>query len=60
MRFGIVGLQTDNTLILADKMFATAEKIELQKAKLQAKACDQLTIDHLIKFNRGFITLVAD
>lgn len=60
MGFGVVGLQTNDTLILADKTFATAKEVELQKAKLQAKARDQLTIDHPIKFNGGFITLAAD
>ncbi len=60
MGFVVVGLQTNDTLILADKTFAAAEKVELQKAKLLAKARDQLTIDHSIKFNGGFITLTAD
>lgn len=60
MGFGVVGLQTDDTLILADKTFAAAEEVELQKAKLLAKPRDQLTIDHPIKFNGGFITLAAD
>ena len=58
--FGIVGLQTNNTLILVNKIFTTAEEVELQKAKLLAKACNQLTNDHQIKFNGDFITLVAD
>ena len=60
MGFGVVGLQIDDTLILIDKTFAAAEEVELQKAKLLAKACDQLTIGHLIKFNGDFITLAAD
>ncbi len=60
MGFGVVGLQTDDTLILADKIFTAAEEVKLQKAKLLAKARDQLTIDYQIKFNEGFITLAAD
>lgn len=60
MGFGVFGLQTNDTPILADKTFAAAEEVELQKVKLLAKAHDQLTIDHPIKFNRSFITLAAD
>lgn len=60
MRFKIVGMQTDDTLILVNKTFAVTEEVKLQKAKLLAKAHNQLTIDHLIKFNEDFITLTAD
>jgi hypothetical protein len=35
--FGIVGLQTDNTLFLVDKTFADTEENELYKAKFIAK-----------------------
>ena len=35
--FGILGLQTDDTLILADKLFANAEGTKLKEAKLLAK-----------------------
>ncbi len=58
--FGVVRLQTNDTLILADKIFATAEKVKLQKVKLLTKACNQLTIDHPIKLNGGFITLATE
>jgi hypothetical protein len=35
--FGIVGLQTDDTLFLADKTFADTEENEFYKAKFMAK-----------------------
>ena len=35
--FGIVGLQIDNTLFLADQTFADIEETKLQKAKFLAK-----------------------
>jgi hypothetical protein len=53
---GIVGLQTDDTLFLADKTFADAEEAKLQDAKFMAKPCKQLTKQTPIKFNRGLIT----
>ena len=57
--FGVVGLQTDNTLLLADPEFAHAEETELQKAKFLAKDREQLTVQHPIKFNGGQITLTG-
>ncbi len=56
-RFGIVSLQTDNTLFLGDQMFAKAEETELKKAKFLTKEHEQLTIENLIKFNSGQIKL---
>lgn len=35
--FGVVGLQIDDTLILADDIFATTEAKQLKEAKLLAK-----------------------
>jgi hypothetical protein len=58
--FGIVGLQTDDTLFLADEAFATAEQTELQKAKFIAKDREQLTAEKPIKFNSGIIELQPD
>ncbi len=52
-RFGLVGLQTDNTLFLADLEFAYNEETQLQKAKFLAKDREQLITKYLIKFNRG-------
>jgi hypothetical protein len=55
--FGIVGLQTDDTLFLGDQTFAKAEETELKKAKFLAKEREQLTIENPIKFNGGQIKL---
>jgi hypothetical protein len=44
--FGIVGLQTNDTLFLADKTFANAEENELYKAKLMAKEQKDLLLQH--------------
>jgi hypothetical protein len=35
--FGLVGLQTDDTLIVADNTFTEAEEAELQKAGFMAR-----------------------
>jgi hypothetical protein len=37
--FGIISLQTDNTLFLADKTFAETEQNKLYKTKFIAKEC---------------------
>jgi hypothetical protein len=55
--FGVVGLQTDDTLFLADKSFAEAEESELYKANFLAKDREQLTSSTPIKFNGGQIEL---
>ena len=53
---GIVGLQTDDTLFLADQTFADAKETKLQEAKFLAKLQEQLTEQTPIKFNGGLIT----
>jgi hypothetical protein len=53
--FGIVGLQTDNTLFFADKTFADAEENKLYKAKFIAKEQERLTVTVPLKFNRAII-----
>jgi len=58
--FGIVGLQTDDTLFLADESFAGNEQSKLHKAEFMAKEREQLTIDTPIKFNGGLIQLAPD
>jgi hypothetical protein len=58
--FGVVGLQTDDTLVLADKPFAKAEESELNKANFLAKDREQLTPTIPIKFNGGQIKLKND
>ena len=58
--FGIVGLQTDDTLFVADEAFAEAEQTELDKAKFMAKEREQLTAETPLKFNGGLIHLVTN
>ena len=53
--FGLIGLQTDDTLILADKTFAARENTELGKAGFLAKPCEILTQSHPLKFNGAVI-----
>ncbi|CAG8980301.1 hypothetical protein HYALB_00013669, partial [Hymenoscyphus albidus] len=59
-QFGIVGLQTDDTLILANPEFATAEESELKKAGFTSKPREQLTFEHPLKFNGRKVTLQLD
>ena len=54
---GVIGLQTDDTLILADDEFATAEEDAIQTAKFKTKDRDVLTPDRPIKFNGAVIQL---
>jgi len=58
--FGIVGLQTDDTLFLAKKTFADAEDSELHKASFLAKEREKLTAETPLKFNSAIIQLVSD
>jgi hypothetical protein len=54
--FGVVGLQTDDTLFIADTEFAAAEQAELQKAKFLAKEREILAQGAPIKFNGAVVT----
>ena len=58
--FGIVGLQTDDTLFLADETFAKSEETELREANFLAKEREELIQTTLIKFNRGYIKQEKD
>lgn len=50
--FGVVGLQTDDSLILTNEIFAAEEEKHLKKEKLMAKDRERLTIDQPIKFKK--------
>ena len=50
-QFGVVGMQTDDTIILADERFSTLEEDELVKAKFLAKPKEKLTAELLLIFN---------
>jgi hypothetical protein len=41
--FGVVGIQTDDTLLLVDDNFAAKEEDKLQKASFMAKLKEMLT-----------------
>ena len=53
--FGIVGVQTDDTLILADETFAKTEENKLRKAQFLSKEREKLTVNNPLKFNGGQI-----
>jgi hypothetical protein len=53
--FGIIGLQTDDTLFVGDDDFAEKEQAGLEKAKFLAKERERLTFDNDLKFNGGVI-----
>ena len=55
INFKIVGLQTNNTLLLANLVFAALKQEKIKKAKFLTKKRKQLTPEHPIKFNRGII-----
>jgi hypothetical protein len=58
--FGIVGLQTDDTLFLADETFAKSEETKLREANFLAKEREELTRTTPIKFNGGHIKQEKD
>jgi hypothetical protein len=58
--FGVVGLQTDDTLFLSDDKFAELEQSELEKARFLAKERESLTIEKDLKFNGAIIKLTND
>ena len=53
--FGVVGLQTDDTLFVGDDDFAVKEQLGLEKAGFLVKEREQLTNNHDLKFNSGII-----
>ena len=58
--FGIVGMQTDDTLILCDDKFSQLEETELQKAGFTAKPKTELTINTPLLFNGCTLTKTND
>jgi hypothetical protein len=49
--FGLVGMQTNNTLILGDSKFKALKHKELAKANITIKLIKQLLPDMLLIFN---------
>ncbi|KAI0994115.1 hypothetical protein K3495_g14068 [Podosphaera aphanis] len=58
--FGIVGLQTDDTLLLTDKLFVNTEETKLKEAKLLAKEREKLTENSPLNFNGSQISKKND
>jgi hypothetical protein len=58
--FGIVGLQTDDILILADTIFIAKEAAKLKEAQFTSKDIETLTRSYLVKFNSGNIKIQDD
>jgi hypothetical protein len=54
--FSVVGIQTDNTLILRSKKFNTIEEEKLTKAKFSAKPKKLLSLEILLIFNGYILT----
>jgi hypothetical protein len=54
--FGIVGLQTDDTLIVANDKFAALEDRKIKEAGIECKERTELTVDKPMRFNGAVIT----
>lgn len=54
--FGVVGMQTDDTLILGSDEFAALEEKELAEAKFSAKPKDTLSLENPLIFNGCVLT----
>jgi hypothetical protein len=54
--FGVVKIQTDNTLILGSKEFDTIKNKKLTKAKFSAKPKELLFLNTLLIFNGCILT----
>jgi hypothetical protein len=59
-RFGIVGMQTDDTLGLSDLDFEQLEEQELRNADFPAKPKEVLSRDNSIQFNGCIVTMSKD
>jgi hypothetical protein len=58
--FGIVGMQTDDTIILADERFLAREEEELKQAKYTTKPKEKLTAVNPLLFNGCVLSLQGD
>ena len=58
--FGIVELQTNNTLFFTNKTFTEAKEARLQDAKFLVKKREKLILNTLIKFNGDYIKQKKD
>ncbi len=58
--FGIVGIQTDDTLILANNDFASKEEVEIKARKIMTKDREHFTFIQPLKFNGAQIKLNSE
>ena len=58
--FGMVGLQTDDTLAIGTPKFSVAEDVALQKANFRAKPKERLSEEAPLEFNGCTLTLHGD
>ena len=58
--FGIISMQTDDTIILKNDQFSALKKDELVKANLMAKLKEKLDLKTLLLFNRCILSLNKD
>jgi hypothetical protein len=58
--FKLVGMQTDNTLILRDSKFKALKHEELVKANITIKLTKQLSPDMLLIFNKYILRQKGD
>ncbi len=58
--FGMVGLQTDDTLAVSTPAFSSAEDTALAEAKFRAKPKDTLSADKPLEFNGCTLTMDGD
>ncbi|EED22642.1 conserved hypothetical protein [Talaromyces stipitatus ATCC 10500] len=54
--FGVIGMQTDDTLIVADEAFAAREEEQIKRANILCKPREQLTTGKSLRFNGAVIT----
>jgi hypothetical protein len=58
--FGIVGMQTDNIIILGDNQFSALKEDELVKVNLIVKLKEKLNLTTLLLFNGYILSLNKD
>ena len=58
--FGLVGMQTNDTLILRDSKFKALKHKELAKANITTKLIKQLSLDILLIFNKYILRQKGD
>ncbi|EED17254.1 hypothetical protein TSTA_023080 [Talaromyces stipitatus ATCC 10500] len=54
--FGVIGMQTDDILIVADEAFAAREEEQIKRANILCKPCEQLITGKSLRFNGAVIT----